>query len=208
MPAVARKPSRPSARTSTRTRVPARERIVAAALDLFSERGTAATSVRDVAERAEVTVPGLYYHFASKADLIQEVLQNRDTEGVGEPPADADLPSDVESRIRVRAQYEFERLVADTGFLRLMQREAVLGDPDAKQVGEQMREFWRGRWCEILAGAVDVSPTVDLDAAADAVVTYLWGVFVDFLSRDDQSGANRIPSFAALIAPGLRAAPR
>jgi hypothetical protein len=58
----------------------------------------------------------------------------------------------------------------------------------------------------VLGGASDISPRVDLETAADCVVTYLWGVFVDYLSRDDRSAVDRIPEFAALIAPGLRAA--
>ena len=57
------------------TAVPTRDRIVDAALRLFAERGTTAVSMRELADAADVTVPGLYYHFASKADLIREVYR-------------------------------------------------------------------------------------------------------------------------------------
>lgn len=191
--------------------LPTRDRIVEAALRLFAERGTAATSMRDIAAAADVTVPGLYYHFDSKAALIRAVLSARGLEGmVGERSAAVpdDLPGDVESRIRERAEREFAAFVAHADFLQIMQQAAALGDPDAKEVGEQLRAAWRARWAEILAGARDLRRDADLDAAADCITTYLWGVFVDHLTRGAPSGPERIASFAALVAPGLRRARR
>jgi AcrR family transcriptional regulator len=46
-----------------------RERIVAAALDLFSERSFDGATTRDIAARAGVTQPLLHYHFSTKEDL-------------------------------------------------------------------------------------------------------------------------------------------
>jgi AcrR family transcriptional regulator len=46
-----------------------RERILAAALDLFSERGFEGASTREIAGRAGVTQPLLNYHFRSKDEL-------------------------------------------------------------------------------------------------------------------------------------------
>ena len=51
--------------------VSTRDRVVEQGLRLFSERGTTAVSMRELAEAADVTVPGLYYHFASKAELVR-----------------------------------------------------------------------------------------------------------------------------------------
>jgi TetR/AcrR family transcriptional regulator len=46
-----------------------RERILAAALDLFSELSFDGATTRDIAARAGVTQPLLNYHFSSKDDL-------------------------------------------------------------------------------------------------------------------------------------------
>ena len=46
-----------------------RERILAAALDLFSERGFDGASTREIAARAAVTQPLLNYHFSAKDEL-------------------------------------------------------------------------------------------------------------------------------------------
>lgn len=51
-----------------------RERILDAAAEAFRERGFAATRLSDIAERANLQTPSLYYHFSSKEDLIEVVL--------------------------------------------------------------------------------------------------------------------------------------
>ncbi len=48
-----------------------RARILEAALTLFNERGYEGTTMRAVAERAEVSVGNAYYYFASKEHLVQ-----------------------------------------------------------------------------------------------------------------------------------------
>lgn len=74
--------------SATTRRVPARrthakgertrERILIAALDLFSERGFTAVSVRDIATHAGLTHAGLLHHFAGKDDLLVQVLAFRE----------------------------------------------------------------------------------------------------------------------------------
>jgi AcrR family transcriptional regulator len=51
-----------------------RERILDAAAASFRERGFAATRLSDIADRAGLQAPSLYYHFASKEELIEVVL--------------------------------------------------------------------------------------------------------------------------------------
>jgi AcrR family transcriptional regulator len=48
---------------------PAKRQVVRAAMRLFSERGLAATSIRDIADESGYTNPALYKHFASKEEL-------------------------------------------------------------------------------------------------------------------------------------------
>ncbi len=58
---------------SAATVLGARERILAAAIDLFATQGYDATSVTQVIERAGLTKGGFYHHFASKDALLYEV---------------------------------------------------------------------------------------------------------------------------------------
>jgi TetR/AcrR family transcriptional regulator len=52
------------------------ERIVSAALDLFSERGFDGASTREIAARAGVTQPLLHYHFKSKDELWRAAVDD------------------------------------------------------------------------------------------------------------------------------------
>jgi AcrR family transcriptional regulator len=52
-----------------------RQRLLAAAQQLFRERGYAATSLEQIAEAAEVTKGAIYGHFASKEDLMLSALE-------------------------------------------------------------------------------------------------------------------------------------
>jgi AcrR family transcriptional regulator len=52
-----------------------RARIQQAALELFAEQGVQQTSLRDIADRLGVTKPALYYHFASREDLLSSLVQ-------------------------------------------------------------------------------------------------------------------------------------
>lgn len=48
---------------------PAKREILRAALKLFSERGLASTTIRDIADESGYTNPALYKHFESKDEL-------------------------------------------------------------------------------------------------------------------------------------------
>jgi AcrR family transcriptional regulator len=47
-----------------------RERILDVALDLFTEQGFDGTSMREIAEQLHISKPAIYYHFASKEEIL------------------------------------------------------------------------------------------------------------------------------------------
>ena len=49
-------------------------KILDAALELFSTQGFRATSVREIAERAGVSVGNVYHHFSGKEELFQRLI--------------------------------------------------------------------------------------------------------------------------------------
>jgi AcrR family transcriptional regulator len=70
----------------------ARERMVLAAVDLFTEQGYDATTVAQIAERAGVTKSTFFRHFADKRELLvagQEALSRLLAEGIAEAPETA-----------------------------------------------------------------------------------------------------------------------
>jgi AcrR family transcriptional regulator len=60
-------PSHPGRREDTR------RRIQDVALELFTEKGYDATSLREIAERLGVTKAALYYHFKSKEEIVESI---------------------------------------------------------------------------------------------------------------------------------------
>ncbi|MGK5443299.1 TetR/AcrR family transcriptional regulator [Micromonospora sp. URMC 105] len=54
-----------------------RERIQAVALELFTEQGYERTSLREIAERLNVTKAALYYHFKSKDEIVNSLVEDR-----------------------------------------------------------------------------------------------------------------------------------
>jgi AcrR family transcriptional regulator len=76
----------------TRWEPGARERLVVAAVDLFTEQGYDDTTVAQIAERAGVTRSTLFRYFPDKRDILaagQETLSHLLAEGIAEAPADA-----------------------------------------------------------------------------------------------------------------------
>ena len=53
-----------------------RKRLIDAAILLFTTRGYAATSVREIVEMAGVTKPALYYHFQSKEGIYVAIIED------------------------------------------------------------------------------------------------------------------------------------
>src|SRR6195952_4290372 len=70
----------------------ARERLVLAAVDLFTEQGYDETTVAQIAERAGITKSTFFRHFADKRELLaagQETLSLLLVEGIAEAAAGA-----------------------------------------------------------------------------------------------------------------------
>ena len=59
-----------------RSRSDTRARIQQVALELFAEQGYDKTSLREIAERLDVTKAALYYHFKSKEDIVRSLVED------------------------------------------------------------------------------------------------------------------------------------
>jgi TetR/AcrR family transcriptional regulator, repressor for neighboring sulfatase len=99
-------------RASTRNRAPVgREQvasaILAAAADLFAERGPAATSIRDIAARSKVNHGLVFRHFGAKEQLVGAVLDYigeslSELLETGAPAEDIDRALDRQMRVLAR----------------------------------------------------------------------------------------------------------
>ncbi|MFF8394163.1 TetR/AcrR family transcriptional regulator [Streptomyces sp. NPDC016172] len=62
--------------TRQRRRGNTRRRIQDVALELFAEHGYEKTSLREIAERLEVTKAALYYHFKTKEEILVSIFED------------------------------------------------------------------------------------------------------------------------------------
>ncbi|MEV0172557.1 TetR/AcrR family transcriptional regulator [Streptomyces sp. NPDC050803] len=62
--------------TRQRRRGDTRQRIQDVALELFAEQGYEKTSLREIAERLEVTKAALYYHFKTKEEIVVSIFED------------------------------------------------------------------------------------------------------------------------------------
>jgi TetR/AcrR family transcriptional repressor of nem operon len=71
-----------------------RRAIIAAATQLFRERGVEAVGLNELMKQAGFTQGGFYNHFESKADLVAEVLASAMVDGAAELARNARAPID------------------------------------------------------------------------------------------------------------------
>jgi AcrR family transcriptional regulator len=122
-----------------------RERILEAAVELFSERGYAASGVDEIARRAGIEKAALYWHFESKEGLLATVLDRMDAqivEGIVKRVASA---ADGEERLDLFVK-GLESLATDRGHLvRLMLGVALerRGSPESRAAIQRIFERTR-----------------------------------------------------------------
>lgn len=113
-------------RADPRSRTDTRARIQQIAVELFTEHGYEGTSLREIAERLGVTKAALYYHFKSKEDIIQSLVEDYQ----GQMDALIDLarsePRTAETRREILARYMDIVAERDQVFRMLHQNLAVL----------------------------------------------------------------------------------
>ncbi|MFB4287608.1 TetR/AcrR family transcriptional regulator [Nonomuraea sp. ATR24] len=143
-------------------------RIQAVARELFALQGIQQTSLRQISDRLGITKPALYYHFASRDDLVRSII---------EPMID-----DIDRFVTGRERGDPRRLLEDYFDLVWRHREVIsmmlrdLNTLSYLDVGERFMA-WRRRLVFLLLGdeltvAQQVRATVGLGGMSDCAVEY------------------------------------
>jgi len=93
-----------------------RERILEAAVDLFADRGYAASGVDEIARRAGIEKAAIYWHFGSKEGLLAAVLDRMDSEFVERIAKRVSSSSGSDERLDLFVD-GLKRLAAERGHL-------------------------------------------------------------------------------------------
>lgn len=103
-----------------------RQRIQDVALGLFAEQGYEKTSLREIAERLDVTKAALYYHFKTKEDIIIGIFQDL-TRPVDELLAwAAEQPRTLETKREILRRYQLCLLAAAPLFRFMHENQATV----------------------------------------------------------------------------------
>jgi AcrR family transcriptional regulator len=195
-----------------------REKILDTAERMFGEQGYAATSIRQIIDKAGVNLASVHYHFGSKEELLDEVLRRRfeplNTERLalleqceaeaapGIPPVEELLEALLAPVFRLRSRNE--------QFLRLVGRLYSEG-PLMPRIGRHMESF-RVRFVMAMRRALPEVPAEELAWRAH----FLFGAVghtlratpelpVDGVRPDLRDTEGALRRLVAFSAAGLRA---
>jgi len=115
-----------------------RERILDTALDLMSERGASATSMRALASACGLNVAALYHYFPSKHALLRAVIEERRYGAQIEAMPVPDLRLPPAERLTALIVDMWDGALAEATIWRLLLTEAIHGDGTAREVGGEL----------------------------------------------------------------------
>lgn len=201
-------PTTPYLRKAPAPEEEVRARIVVAALEIFSEKGFAAASLREIAEHARTTKPMIYYYFASKeglyASLLRTLLQDY-TAGV-ERAIDDD--SDALEQLGSFVGAYLDYFLSHEPHITFILREIFgLGGRAMHEFGHDLDELIRGRLRRIIECGVAHGRFRECDAEACSIA--ILGILSMFVLRSvfGHAGLKRERALAQVMdyyACGLR----
>jgi AcrR family transcriptional regulator len=127
-----------STATAPRPSYGQRERILDMALDLMSERGASATSMRALASACGLNVAALYHYFPSKHALLRAVIEERRYGAQIEAMPVPDLRLPAADRLTALVVDMWDGALAEATIWRLLLTEAIHGDGTAREVGSEL----------------------------------------------------------------------
>lgn len=145
--------------------------VLSAATALFEQRGWAATSMREVARNAGVSVETVYAGFGSKAELLRQALDvaiagdDQPVAVMGRPEFAALGEGDLESRLAAGAALVTEANRRTAGLISTL-REAARSEPD---LAERLAQSRRQHRDTARAGASLMAGRELTDTQADAL---------------------------------------
>jgi TetR/AcrR family transcriptional repressor of nem operon len=158
-----------------------RERLLMAAMELFTTKGYEATSVAEILKRAGVNSGSLYYFFESKHELLVEGLEFFKTllYPIVMQPAFARESDPIERIFAVLEDYRQRLLITDLNYecpVGKLALEVARHSPEARRRIAENFAAWRDHIRDCLDQTADrLPPSVDRNSLATFVLTTMEG---------------------------------
>lgn len=141
-----------------------RNRIMDEAATLFLRGGYEATSLRDIADAVGMKAGSLYYHFASKDELLTEILLR----GIDVMQAAFDeaaaTPGDARARVGAHVRAHLAALYENGPYTAVHVVTFRTAPDSVRSEIVPIRDAYEARWTELL---VELQHSEQLDAAVD-----------------------------------------
>jgi AcrR family transcriptional regulator len=155
-----------------------RDKLIGIAQEVVARRGMNGTRLSDVAAVAGVSAPAMYSHFASRLDMLEQVLEATSREYVADLRRSDDPDQSVAERLRVR----FARWAEQPDTRLQVLNHAIVAMHDSPRIAAAVKDAqaaWREFVGDVLSRGLEreeVSLTIDLDAAVDLLTATFFGV--------------------------------
>ena len=187
-----------------------RQQILDASLRLFSERGFARTTVRDIARQAGITDAAIYYHFDSKRELLEALVEERG------------FLTSLENLERVEAELPLQEMIfwmsagavnlmdANRDFLRLIIMEGLGGDEASLEQYSRLLDLWEQALTKVLVryeAKGELAQGMSDDVARHVIYTILMAFQDSLLGRHEFASPTpdeRQQALRSFLGPSLK----
>ncbi len=166
---------------TTRPRGGRREAILGAAAQLFATEGYPATGIDDIGAAAGITGPGVYRHFASKGDVLNEVVQRAIGHVISGVAGAVEAGTTDEEVLENLVRNMITAVLADRAGWAVVVREQRHLDHESKRALARAHRLHVEEWVHALAGA---RPDLT-DAQIRVIVHGVLGATAPFGARYD-----------------------
>ncbi|WP_158970597.1 TetR/AcrR family transcriptional regulator [Chachezhania sediminis] len=185
-----------------------RQKVLTAAARLFSERGFAGATMRDIAAAADMRAGSLYYHFPSKTDLIEVVLDHgvlHVSTAVEQAMAALPPSTSCRARIRVAIAAHLDSILQNGAFASLSRHLQAQVPDEIRRRHVERRDAYSAFWLDLLQAAVDAGEIrADLDIRLTR--TFLLGALnaaLDWYRPDGKPVETLAEEFTAILGEGM-----
>jgi AcrR family transcriptional regulator len=207
---VAEKTPRKSVTKRTRRGPFTRQQILDASLRLFSERGFARTTVRDIARQAGITDAAIYYHFDSKRELLEALVEERGFLTSLENLSHVEPHLPLAEMLLWMAAGAVNIMDENRDFLRLVIMEGLGGDEAALEQYSRLLDLWESALTTVLRRYEDkgeLQGGAAEDLSRHVIYTILMAFQDSLLGRHGFAGPTTFERQAALrsfLGPSLQ----
>lgn len=171
-----------------------REKILAAARTLMAEKGIMKTSLADIAREVGISKGTLFYHFASKDDLVNDILADHFTNlvNITQQYLPHHLEDDKPSQV---LEMVFNLFISDHDITRLdlyLLQEGFQGNENINNKFMERKRNWRRYIAEELERSFGIKDPLHLSALSTMLLAMIDGLAIQLLVEPGSVNSNEI----------------